>query len=113
MKKLIIASTLLSLVALPVLAQSPNSWNYGEYEPERRERHAQGGEILNNCVNTNKDLYCAETDNGTGIWQINDNQLYQNCDDLGCVQVEGESFIRSENGELIQVNPQKENKSNE
>jgi hypothetical protein len=105
MKKLIIASALLSIIALPVLAQSSDNWDYGEYGPEKRESHAQDDEILSNCVNTNKNLYCADEYEGGGVMEINDNQLYQNCNQLGCVQVENERFIRSESGRLIQVNP--------
>ena len=101
MKKLIMASALLALSAFPVLAQSDDPY----YGPERREQHAQDDEILSNCVNTNRNLYCAETDDGAGIWQINDEGFYHNCRFFGCFQVGNERFIRSENGELIQVNP--------
>lgn len=109
MKKLIIASALLALSALPVLAK-PNDpyssdWNYGEHEPERRVRHAQEDEILSDCVNTNKNLYCADEYEGGGIMEINDTVLYERCSALGCIEVEGELFIRSESGRLIQVNP--------
>jgi hypothetical protein len=104
MKKLIIVSTIL-LTSLPAIAQSSDNWNYGEYGPEKRERHAQDDEILSNCVNTNKNLYCAESDDGAGIWQINDNQLYNNCPSVGCNRVGTDFYIYSENGELIQVNP--------
>lgn len=106
MKKLTLTIALLSLVALPALAQSSDNWDKGEHEPEKRERHAQNDEMLSNCVNTNKDLYCADEYEGGGIMEINDNQLlYQSCNQLGCVQVENERFIRSENDRLIQVNP--------
>lgn len=105
MKKLLLISTLISLITLPVLAHDANGPHKHPEQPEVRRHEAMSDEHIEDCISTTKDVYCAESEDA-GIYQVNDSNLYNNCPRLGCVKVEGDFYIRGDNEErLIQVNP--------
>lgn len=93
MKRLIIALTLLT-IALPVSAKEPNffplitSQGLGDpfatpkQEPLKRTNPDEvKGDAT--CIDTNYDTYCGKFNKQTGIYEIEDSFLYNNCSRIG------------------------------
>jgi len=99
MKKLIIASALLSIIALPAIADGPGYTN-GEtlFDPEPRT----------NCFevekNNSKYRFCAYDQEEKAIYEVNDDELDNDCDESFGFLVDGECFVRNRDGRLFKIN---------
>lgn len=99
MKKLIIASALLSLITLPVSADTPGYTNgKTDFDPSPRE----------NCFEVEKNnsdyRFCSYNQEEKGIYEVKDDELDNDCDEFFGFLVDGECFVRNRDGRLFQIN---------
>lgn len=96
--KTLLTIALLSIIALPALADTP--------------RYANGEEILDpmsmeNCFEVSKNgekvRFCDYSQDEKPIYEVNNDQLYKDCGEFGFL-VDGECFTRNRDGRLFEIN---------